>query len=86
MNLAGPFAFAILLGSIALVAVRAVRKGTLGDRAVAMDMLTAVVSCALLVAAAYTGDSDFLDMALVLGMLGFLATVAVGRFIERRGL
>ena len=39
---------------IALVAVRAVKKGTLGDRAVAMDMLTAVVSCTLLVAAAYT--------------------------------
>lgn len=86
MNLAGPVAVAVLTVSIALVAVRAVRKGTLGDRAVAMDMLTAVVSCTLLVAAAYTGDSDFLDMALVLGMLGFLATVAVGRFIERRGL
>ena len=86
MNLAGPVAIIILIASIALVAVRAVRRGTLGDRAVAMDMLTAVVSCTLLVAAAYTGDSDFVDMALVLGMLGFLATVAVGRFIERRGL
>ena len=86
MNVAGPIALALLLASAALVAARAVRRGTLGDRAVAMDMLTAVVSCALLVAAAFTGDSVFLDMALVLGMLGFLATVAVGRFIERRGL
>lgn len=86
MNVAGPLAIAILIVSLVLVAVRAVRNGTLGDRAVAMDMLTAVVSCTLLVAVAYTGNSDFLDMALVLGMLGFLATVAVGRFIERRGL
>lgn len=86
MNIAGPVALAFLVVSLVLVAVRAVRSGTLGDRAVAMDMLTAVVSCSLLVAAAYTDNSDFLDMALVLGMLGFLATVAVGRFIERRGL
>lgn len=86
MNVAGPVAIALLMISLALVAVRAVRKGTLGDRAVAMDMLTAVLSCTLLVATAYTGNSDYLDMALVLGMLGFLATVAVGRFIERRGL
>lgn len=86
MNVAAPVAIALLVMSLALVAVRAVRNGTLGDRAVAMDMLTAVVSCTLLVATAYTGNSDFLDMALVLGMLGFLATVAVGRFIERRGL
>ncbi|MEY2966639.1 MAG: hypothetical protein RLY50_689, partial [Actinomycetota bacterium] len=72
--------------SVALVSARAVRRGTLGDRAVAMDMLTSVVSCALLVASTFTEDSVFLDMALVLGMLGFLATVAVGRFIEQRGL
>lgn len=86
MNIAGPVAIALLMVSLVLVAVRAVKRGTLGDRAVAMDMLTAVVSCSLLVAAAYTDNPDFLDMALVLGMLGFLATVAVGRFIERRGL
>lgn len=86
MSLAGPVAFALLVVSLAVVAVRAVRRGTLGDRAVAMDMITAVVSCGLLVAVAYTGDAAFLDMALVLGMLGFLATVAVGRFIGRRGL
>lgn len=86
MNVAGPVALTLLVVSVAIVAARAVRRGTLGDRAVAMDMLTSVVSCALLVAAAFTDDSVFLDMALVLGMLGFLATVAVGRFIERRGL
>ena len=86
MNIAGPVAIALLMVSLVLVAIRAVKRGTLGDRAVAMDMLTAVVSCSLLVAAAYTDNPDFLDMALVLGMLGFLATVAVGRFIERRGL
>lgn len=86
MSVAGPLAFALVVLSLGVVSVRAVRRGTLGDRAVAMDMVTAVVSCGLLVAVAYTGDAVFLDMALVLGMLGFLATVAIGRFIGRRGL
>lgn len=85
MSVAGPVAFVVLLAALGLATVRAVRRGTLGDRTVAMDMVSAVVTCALLVATAYTGDSVFLDMALILGMLGFLATVTVGRFIERRG-
>jgi multisubunit Na+/H+ antiporter MnhF subunit len=51
-----------------------------------MDALTAIITCGLLVATAFTGDAWFLDLALVLGLLAFLTSVAVARFIERRGL
>jgi multicomponent Na+:H+ antiporter subunit F len=51
-----------------------------------MDALTAFITCGLLIASAITGDSAFLDIALVLGLLAFLTSVAVARFIERRGL
>ena len=58
--------------------------GTLGDRAVAFDMLGAVVSCGVLVAVADDGDGLLLDLAIVLGLLGFLTSVTVARFIESR--
>jgi multisubunit Na+/H+ antiporter MnhF subunit len=76
----------VLLAAAALTTSRAIRRGTIGDRAVAMDALTAIITCGLLVATAFTGDAWFLDLALVLGLLAFLTSVAVARFIERRGL
>jgi multicomponent Na+:H+ antiporter subunit F len=79
-------ALAILLIAASLATSRAVRKGTIGDRAVAMDTLTSIIICGLLVGVAITGDGLFLDLALVLGLLAFLSSVTVARFIERRGL
>lgn len=86
MNTAFTIALVILLIAAAIVSSRAVRRGTIGDRAVAIDGLTALITCGLLIAAAITGNSMFLDLALVLGLLAFLTSVAVARFIERRGL
>jgi multicomponent Na+:H+ antiporter subunit F len=86
MNISLIIALGILLAAAALTTSRAIRRGTIGDRAVAMDALTAIITCGLLVAAALTEDSWFLDLALVLGLLAFLTSVAVARFIERRGL
>jgi len=64
--------------------LRIVRKSTLGDRAVAFDMLTSIITCGLLVGAALLDDALFLDAAVVLGLLGFVATVTIARFIESR--
>jgi multicomponent Na+:H+ antiporter subunit F len=63
---------------------RIVRRSTLGDRAVAFDMLTSVLTCALLVSAGYLQDGLLLDLAIVLGLLGFIASVTIARFIELR--
>jgi len=63
---------------------RVIVRGTLGDRAVAFDMLGAIVSCGVLVAVADSGDGLLLDLAIVLGLLGFLTSVTVARFIESR--
>jgi multicomponent Na+:H+ antiporter subunit F len=86
MNISLSIALVILLVAAAFTTLRAIRRGTIGDRAVAMDALTAVFTCGLLVATALTGDAWFLDLALVLGLLAFLTSVTVARFIERRGL
>jgi multicomponent Na+:H+ antiporter subunit F len=86
MNISLTIALIVLLAAAALTTSRAIRRGTIGDRAVAMDALTAIITCGLLVATVLTGDEWFLDLALILGLLAFLTSVAVARFIERRGL
>jgi multicomponent Na+:H+ antiporter subunit F len=74
-----------LLAVAAVVGVlRVIIRGTLGDRAVAFDMLGAIISCGVLVAVADDGDGLMLDLAIVLGLLGFLTSVTVARFIESR--
>lgn len=74
----------ILAVAAAVGVLRVIIRGTLGDRAVAFDMLGAVVSCGVLVAVAGDGDGLLLDLAIVLGLLGFLTSVTVARFIESR--
>ena len=76
----------VILAVAALIGVlRVVVRGTLGDRAVAFDMLGAIVTCGVLVYVAETGDGLLLDLAIVLGLLGFLTSVTVARFLESRG-
>lgn len=78
-------ALVILLAAASLTTVRAVQRGGIGDRAVAFDMLAAIIASGLLVGATASGDGLLLDIALVIGLLGFLTSVTVARFIERRG-
>jgi multicomponent Na+:H+ antiporter subunit F len=74
--------FLALAGSIGVL--RIVRHATLGDRAVAFDMLTSILTCGLLVSSGITIDGLNLDLAVLLGLLGFVASVAIARFIESR--
>ncbi|MFT7148014.1 MAG: multicomponent Na+:H+ antiporter subunit F [Yoonia sp.] len=47
-------------------------------------MMTVTIICVCGVAAVATGVHALLDVALVLALVGFLATVALARFAERR--
>ena len=84
MNVFGGIALAVLVLAGVLTVARIVRPSSLGDRAVAFDLLTTVITCGLLVSAAGSGDGLPLDLAVLLGLLGFLASVTVARFIESR--
>jgi multisubunit Na+/H+ antiporter MnhF subunit len=85
MNVAGNIAVVMLFVATTVASARALRRGSLADRAVAMEALTPILTCGLLCAVAITGDSLFLDLTLVLGLLSFLTTITVARYIERRG-
>lgn len=74
-----------LLGSAALCLLRVVRADGLADRAIALDTVTASLVSGIAVAVAATGDGVYADVALVLSLLGFLATVTIARYLGRRG-
>ena len=69
-----------------LITVFKVIKGpTLPDRVLALDMLVAAAIGFIAVLGIKTGFTLYLDIAIALGLVGFLATVAFARFILARG-
>ena len=68
-----------------LCVVRLVLGPTVPDRIVALDALLYVVVSGIAVGAAATGDSSFLAVLVAVALLGFVGTVTVARFVERRG-
>jgi multicomponent Na+:H+ antiporter subunit F len=62
-----------------------VRGRSLADRVVALDLLLVMVVSGIAVGSARTGDGTYLDVLVVAALLGFVGTVTVARFIERRG-
>ncbi|HVL05771.1 MAG TPA: monovalent cation/H+ antiporter complex subunit F [Acidimicrobiales bacterium] len=68
-----------------LCLVRLVRGPSLADRIVALDALLVVIVSGIAIDAARTGEGTYLDVLVVAALLGFVGTVNVARFIERRG-
>lgn len=80
---------AVALLGLALAAVlavlRLVRGPSVPDRVVALDNLLLVVVGGIAVGAAATGSGAFLAVLVAVALLGFVGTVTVARFVERRG-
>ena len=71
--------------AVALGAVRAIRGPDMVDRVIALDMLTVAGVAFAALAAHATGSRQFLDVGLGIALLGFIATIAFARMIERVG-
>lgn len=78
-------AIVILVIALLLTVYRAVVGPTLPDRIIALDMLVGIVIGFIAVIALRTGYTLYIDIAIALGLVGFLATVAFARFILARG-
>jgi len=76
---------ALLIISFFITAARIISGPTLPDRILGLDMLTAIGSAFLVVIAIKTRYFLYLDIALTLGLVGFLATVAFARFVLHQG-
>ena len=76
----------IILSAAFLVTVFKVIKGpTLPDRILALDMLVGTAIGFIAAIGIKTGFTLYLDIAITLGLVGFLATVAFARFVMTRG-
>lgn len=75
----------ILSISFLLTIYRIVKGPTLPDRILGLDMLVAVAIGYIAVIGIKTGYALYVDIAIALGLVGFLATVAFARFVLSRG-
>lgn len=83
LNLAVDAAFVMVMLSIALGFYRIAVGPSLADRVVALDMMTITIVAFCGLYAIFSGVDAFLDVAIVVALIGFLATVALARFAER---
>lgn len=78
-------ALVVLAVTFGLSLIRAVVGPSVADRAVAADVALYVIVAAIALLALRAGTSAFLDVVLIATLLGFLATVALGMLVGRRG-
>ncbi|MBP1859746.1 cation:proton antiporter [Rhizobium herbae] len=80
------FALIALSLGLLLTVARILRGPTLPDRVLGLDMLVAIAIGFIAVIAIRSGYNLYIDIAIALSLVGFLATVAFARFILARGL
>ncbi|WP_436122193.1 cation:proton antiporter [Aminobacter sp. LjRoot7] len=86
LNISAIFALGVLTISFLLVVVRVVKGPSLPDRILALDMLVAVAIGFIAVLGVRSGFTLYVDIAIALGLVGFLATVAFARFVMSGGV
>jgi multicomponent Na+:H+ antiporter subunit F len=81
----GPGVIALALGALGvlLATARLFRGPTAADRAVALDVLTLIVTPAMAAFAVLSGRAIYLDVALVYALLSFLGVIALARYLDR---
>lgn len=77
----GTIVFALLA---LLLFIRFVKGPTASDRMIAMDMIDSIACFMLVFYSLYSNRAIYLDIAIVTALLGFISTVFVARYLERR--
>ena len=84
LSFAAQLSLLLILIGMAVAFIRLARGPSLADRVVALDMMTVTIISFCGVFAVFMDEPSFLDVAIVLALVGFLATVALARYAERR--
>jgi len=66
-----------------LLLFRFLKGPSFGDRVVAFDIIGIMSVSLLVILALYFQRAFYLDIALVMGLIGFLGTTIFGRYIEK---
>lgn len=75
-----------MLGLSALLVFGRLIKGpSIVDRVIALDLLITIGIAIITSYSMLTGDSTFLDIAMILALIAFLGTVAFAYYLEKKG-
>lgn len=85
LQIAVIISFALLTGALILTFFRIAGGPTFPDRVLTLDLLSAIVIGFIGIYAISSGVTDFIDVAMVMALMGFLGTVGFARFIEYGG-
>ena len=81
------FSLAFLLLLIPISLYRAVKGPDLFNRLIGLNGIATKSILILIFAGAYTGQLDmFIDIGLSYGMLNLVGSVAIGKYLERKGI
>lgn len=86
LQLASLVALALLLVAMFITLIRLVRGPNLGDRILALDLITVLSAGFIGALAVLTGFSLYIDIAIALALVSFLSTVALARYLFVRAM
>lgn len=84
LSLATTIGLGLLIAAMLLTLVRLVRGPGLPDRILALDLLTTLAAAFIGMFAIRSGLLLYTDIAIALGLVGFLATLALARYLLSR--
>ncbi|SEL18346.1 monovalent cation/H+ antiporter complex subunit F [Halomonas daqiaonensis] len=76
---------AVMSLALCLVFVRLYRGPSLPDRVVALELFSSILVGVIGVIAIATDVPSLLDVAIVMALMAFMATIGFARFLERGG-
>lgn len=76
-------ALGIVSLSLFITFIRVIRGPSVPDRVVAVDLIGASTVGLLVLGAAASKETAFLDAATVIALLGFLGTIAYARYVQK---
>ncbi|HBT19119.1 MAG TPA: cation:proton antiporter [Clostridiaceae bacterium] len=77
-------AMTLFLALLAFVCLyRAYVGPTAADRVVSINVITTKVTVLIALISVITDQNEFIDVALIYAMMGFIATIAVSKYIEK---
>jgi multicomponent Na+:H+ antiporter subunit F len=86
LQAAGLVALGLLGAAMFVTLIRLIRGPNLGDRILALDLITVLGAGFIGALAVLTGFSLYIDIAIALALVSFLSTVALARYLFVRAL
>lgn len=76
----------MLAAAILLSTIRIIKGPTLVDRIIALDLLAALTMAQCVLLTLVSGFIPYLDIAIAIALISFIATVALVRYLESKDL